>query len=434
MYAHKQSQNTTKSASFNLTQNRHYSPRVSWHQKLCNPTRPFSRQVRSFSGRISQIQPKLIIDRTDDKYEHEADRVADQVMRIPEPQAQEVTPVSGQTHTIQIQRTCPECKEEEEKDKLIQTKPLSDRITPLVQRQVDEEEKEEEILQSKGIHGKSSKASTHLQEQIQSMRGGQPLPESVRTFFEPRFGHDFSQVRVHTEQRAAEKAGAINAVAYTTGQDIVFGTGQYSPQTEGGQRLLAHELTHVVQQKRSIQLSIQRKGPRTDAFGKECPDTVVIGSIKPIAGFNKALFDKGIRTWLGIYSYMKVGPKKKYESCITEVLKVEENTCENKGRLADYKPCTPKKYCLSVGGTKNIPTDPNIFLDMHRSSRKFSLLEGSGKKTCKVTCLQRYGCGGKEIGRFYVTRTFKAATFKDGNKEVPVTLGSIKKVIAKRKK
>ncbi|MEK6288295.1 MAG: DUF4157 domain-containing protein [Acidobacteriota bacterium] len=77
---------------------------------------------------------------------------------------------------------------------------------------------------------------------------GQPLDASTRAFMEPRFGHDFSQVRVHTNAKAAESARAVNALAYTVGSDVVLGAGQYAPATSAGQRLLAHELTHVIQQ------------------------------------------------------------------------------------------------------------------------------------------------------------------------------------------
>jgi outer membrane protein OmpA-like peptidoglycan-associated protein len=77
---------------------------------------------------------------------------------------------------------------------------------------------------------------------------GQPLDLSSRAFMEPRFGQDFSNVRVHTDSRAADSAGAVNALAYTVGRDVVFGAGQYAPQSQAGRHLLAHELTHVVQQ------------------------------------------------------------------------------------------------------------------------------------------------------------------------------------------
>jgi hypothetical protein len=79
---------------------------------------------------------------------------------------------------------------------------------------------------------------------------GQPLDAGTRAFMEPRFGHDFSKVRVHADVGAAESAGKINAAAYTVAQDIVFGAGKYAPRTAKGERLLAHELTHVVQQSR----------------------------------------------------------------------------------------------------------------------------------------------------------------------------------------
>ena len=77
---------------------------------------------------------------------------------------------------------------------------------------------------------------------------GQPLDAATRSFMEPRFGHDFSGVRVHTDSRAAESAEAVNAQAYTVGKDVVFAPGQYQPGTESGHAVLAHELSHVVQQ------------------------------------------------------------------------------------------------------------------------------------------------------------------------------------------
>jgi hypothetical protein len=77
---------------------------------------------------------------------------------------------------------------------------------------------------------------------------GQPLDAETRAILEPRFAHDFSHVRLHTDAKAAESAQAVNALAYTVGRDVVFGARQYAPKTVEGQRLMAHELTHVVQQ------------------------------------------------------------------------------------------------------------------------------------------------------------------------------------------
>jgi hypothetical protein len=78
---------------------------------------------------------------------------------------------------------------------------------------------------------------------------GQPLDTQTRAFMEPRFGHDFSRLRVHTDAKAAESARAVNALAYTVGKEVVFGAGHFAPRSLAGQRLIAHELTHVVQQR-----------------------------------------------------------------------------------------------------------------------------------------------------------------------------------------
>ncbi len=90
---------------------------------------------------------------------------------------------------------------------------------------------------------------------------GQPLDAGTRVFMEPRFGHDFSQVRVHADTKAAESARDVNALAYTVGRDMVFGQGQYAPSTYAGRQLVAHEMAHVVQQQASTQAqgSIQRR-------------------------------------------------------------------------------------------------------------------------------------------------------------------------------
>lgn len=100
---------------------------------------------------------------------------------------------------------------------------------------------------------------------------GKPLDAATRAMMEPRFGHDFSQVRVHTDEQAAQAAQSVNAVAYTVGRDVVFGAGQYAPQTAAGQRVLAHELTHVAQQANagSPALSQLAVGPTDDSYERE---------------------------------------------------------------------------------------------------------------------------------------------------------------------
>jgi len=87
---------------------------------------------------------------------------------------------------------------------------------------------------------------------------GQPLAESARKNLEPRFGQDFRQVRIHEDSRAAESASAVNALAYTVGNHIVFGAAQYAPGTPAGDRLLAHELTHTIQQTGGTPMNVHR--------------------------------------------------------------------------------------------------------------------------------------------------------------------------------
>jgi hypothetical protein len=111
------------------------------------------------------------------------------------------------------------------------------------------EEGEEEVLHARDLLDQTPEVTPNIEARINAIRGGgQPLPGSTRAFFEPRFGQDFSQVRLHTDTRAAESARAVNARAFTTGRDVVFGAGQYAPGTSEGRRLMAHELVHVVQQ------------------------------------------------------------------------------------------------------------------------------------------------------------------------------------------
>lgn len=107
---------------------------------------------------------------------------------------------------------------------------------------------------------------------------GQPMDASTRSFMESHFGHDFSQVRLHTDAKAAESAEAVNAKAYTMGPDVVFGRGQYAPQTTTGKQVLAHELTHVVQQREALnQNRLQRLPKQVDPHHEEAMDATERG-------------------------------------------------------------------------------------------------------------------------------------------------------------
>ncbi len=171
-------------------------------------------------------QAKLEVSAPGDSYEQEADHVADQVMRMPDPHGRPGPTLTVQRYAPAVQRKCAACEEEQEE---MSTGRVS-------------------VQRKEAGHAPLITADAH--EQIDSVRGsgGEPLPQTVRAFFEPRFGHDFSRVRVYSDGRAAAAARAVNALAFTIKQDIVFGAGQYAPQTAAGKRLLAHELTHAVQQ------------------------------------------------------------------------------------------------------------------------------------------------------------------------------------------
>jgi hypothetical protein len=158
-------------------------------------------------------QAKLSISQPGDAYEQEADRMADTVMRTPEPVIQRSCAACS------AGGSCPKCGTEEEKK---------------VQRKVDS--------------NAGAFDSTVPDDFLNSLGAGQSLDHPTRTFMESSFGADFSAVRVHTGAAAAETAHSVNALAYTVGRNIVFGSGQFDPQSNSGRRLLAHELTHTIQQ------------------------------------------------------------------------------------------------------------------------------------------------------------------------------------------
>jgi len=174
------------------------------------------------------IQAKLKIGKPNDIYEQEADRVAEQIV------SRSWSVVNNQMEEGEIQRHT----EEEERKR----------------------EEEERTIQLKKMQGNISEVTPDIESRIRALRGsGQPLPKSIRAFFESRFGYDFSHVRIHTDPEAAKLARALNAEAFTYGRDIYFGEGRYNPNTLAGKRLLAHELTHVVQQNKKKFLSDKHK-------------------------------------------------------------------------------------------------------------------------------------------------------------------------------
>ncbi len=135
--------------------------------------------------------------------------------------------------------------------------------------QCEECGKQKTTLQRKAGKEGEGRVPANVHDVVRS--SGEPLDKATRSFFEPRLGQDFSHVRLHTDARAAESASAVNALAYTVGNDVVFGASQYAPGTSAGRRLLAHELTHVMQQQGSSSPAVQRfsVGPTDDPAERE---------------------------------------------------------------------------------------------------------------------------------------------------------------------
>ena len=201
------------------------------------PSQPAGRW-RAFSPvapSVSDIrQFRLAVGRVDDPLEHEADSAADQVMRMPGAAAATIdaSPRLGRKSVLsgQIGPPAPDTRRPG------QPKAVANETSATVH----------EVLRAPG----------------------QPLDAATRAFMEPRFGYNFSRVRVHTDATAAETARSVGAVAYTVGSDVVFGPGQYSPGQDAGRRLLAHELAHTIHQGASLR-GVPRKAAGRSGYDRE---------------------------------------------------------------------------------------------------------------------------------------------------------------------
>ncbi len=191
-------------------------------EKNHTPTANRSHHIHHPSWRVQQAQQSKIrsilrstfAQDPNNKYEQEADRVANHVMAMSEPQ---------------------------------------------FQRQTENAEAEKQI-RTRLNNGNAPAVTSALGNDIKPLQGGgYPLPRHVRSFFEPRFGQDFSGIRFHTDKRADNLARRINSRAFTLGKDVMFGDGQYQPNSSEGKRLIAHELTHTVQQGRRLDSPIVQR-------------------------------------------------------------------------------------------------------------------------------------------------------------------------------
>ena len=216
------------------------SPQEGTIQRQCDECGAEKEEEKEEEKQTGSIQAKLTIGQPGDKYEEEADTVARQVMSMPEP--------VGNQPIVQ------EAVAEENKEEL-QAKPIAASITPLTQRKIVSA-KEFEAVQAKNSPDGKVETSSSIESKLSaSQGGGNPLSDEVRSFMEPRFGADFSAVRVHTNTTALQMNKELGAQAFAYGSDIYYGAGKYP----GKDELTAHELTHTIQQ--TGRVDRQRKIP-----------------------------------------------------------------------------------------------------------------------------------------------------------------------------
>jgi hypothetical protein len=191
------------------------------------------------------IQTKLSVSSPGDHFEQEADRIADQVM------TGNVVDAGISNGPAALSRKCASCSSgngtcQSCEDEKIQRKPLVAMRTP---QTASAPSGLGNSLSNAGEGSEPGTATGHAEADLANLNGGsQRLPESLRTFFEPQFNHDFSNVRLFNNAAAGQLAQSLHARAFTLGNQVVFGPGQFAPHTQEGQRLIAHELVHVVQQ------------------------------------------------------------------------------------------------------------------------------------------------------------------------------------------
>jgi hypothetical protein len=180
-----------------------------------------AQQVLGNQGVLRRLQAKLTVHQPGDVYEQEADRVADAVVSQTGSRPALAHPILSTKTPATVQRKCAACEEEDMPAEVVQLSGTQNTTAP-----------------TRSAEPKSS--------------AGAALPDSLQTLMEQRFGGDFSEVRIHTDEAAKRASADLTALAFTKGRDIYFADGQYQPHSSAGLRLLAHELTHVAQQRNGL--------------------------------------------------------------------------------------------------------------------------------------------------------------------------------------
>jgi hypothetical protein len=403
------------------------------------------------TGAASGISSRgLRIGKPDDSFEREADRIADEVMTGGTPKrawsfsslsvgatAQRKCSCGGSSASS---GPCEECKGEQAMQRKAFGQVESDAAPPIVH----------EVLNSPG----------------------HPLDKTTREFFEARFGlhfsgaradterhaadpiggegnkphtskYDFSRVRIHTEPRAAASARAVNALAYTVGHDIAFSAGNYAPATREGRKLMAHELTHVVQQGAAATrppATLQRQSTQGQgSAAKPCPTSAGLDTYRVFNHSNLPPTEQAnFRTYLGMLVRHDLNPGPDHMGhCIQEELSTVSTNCPASVTSA-LSSCS-KSDCLPVNRAgqdratgMSLPSNRRSFLDLHRTTSTRSILEPTKTKSCQVICQQKYHCdslGAPVLGVFRITRNFRADTFTPpGGTPQHITTGEVEKV------
>ncbi|MEQ9372546.1 MAG: DUF4157 domain-containing protein [Coleofasciculus chthonoplastes F3-SA18-01] len=241
------------------------------------------KDIEQISSEAGAIQTKLTVGAPGDPYEQEADRVAAQVVSMSAPP----------DNSAPVQRLAQE-------NNPIQRGSLAQSITPVVQRRLSEQVQTQGLVQ-RAFQAGGTEASENLESRLNTSKGGgSPLSEEVRTFMEPRFGSDFSGVRVHTGSEAVQMNQELGAQAFTHGQDIFFNQGKYNPGSTDGKLLLAHEMTHVVQQTGAVSPKQEQQAIQSESSAHRVPG--YLQSIFSSQQGNTALYRKELQDFQQVNS------------------------------------------------------------------------------------------------------------------------------------
>ncbi len=230
-----------------------YKPQTLPHAKRAKPKLPGEKSHPDFdlskipvlANRHLPVQTELCINRPGDKYEQEANHIAEKIVNTPD---QSVQP--GEVRFA-------------EKKYGAHSRPLVTPITSGTQKRIEAREKEDQSIPEERAYYKEPQESDIYNRLYHRNSGGQPLPNRIRTDLEKNFRADFSRVRVHTDDNATRMSRELGAEAFTYKNNIYFGSNRYTPHTTSGKKLLCHELTHVIQQRGIPNSSlVQRKGTK----------------------------------------------------------------------------------------------------------------------------------------------------------------------------